>query len=108
LEHVPEDIKAMKEFYRILRPGGWAILQIPLDRSRDKTYEDFTITDPQKREKAFGQHNHVRLYGMDYIERLKFAGFDVNPIPYAESFTPQEIFRNGFDKNEIIFLCKKP
>jgi SAM-dependent methyltransferase len=107
LEHVPEDVKAMKEFFRILKPGGWAMLQVPIDKSRSETYEDFSITDPKEREKAFGQFNHVRLYGMDYIDRLKLAGFEVNPIPYAKSFTQGDIFRNGFDKEELLFICKK-
>lgn len=106
LEHVPEDLKAMKEFYRVLKPGGWAILQVPLDKDRLTTYEDFSITDAKKREQAFGQHDHVRIYGMDYTERLMLAGFTVNKISYTDEFTKNEIFQNGF-LNEDIFLCTK-
>lgn len=107
LEHVPDDIKAMREFYRILKPGGWAMLQVPLDKSRTETYEDFTITDPKEREKAFGQYDHVRVYGTDYADRLKNSGFDVIQIKYTDNFSDQEIFRNGFQKGEDIFLCRK-
>lgn len=107
LEHVPDDLKAMQEFYRILKPKGWAMLQVPLDKSRIKTYEDFSITDPKKREKAFGQYDHVRVYGIDYIERLKLAGFTVNQINYTKEFTENEIFHNGFQKGEDIFICTK-
>ena len=107
LEHVTDDLKAMKEFYKVLKPGGWAMLQVPLDKSRLKTYEDFSITDPKERERAFGQYDHVRVYGMDYIERLKLAGFEVNQINYTSEFTGNEIFSNGFQKGEDIFICSK-
>lgn len=107
LEHVPEDIKAMKEFYRVLKPGGWAILQVPLDKNRHKTYEDFSIVDSKERERAFGQHDHVRIYGTDYMERLILAGFAVNKTSYTDEFTPNEIFQNGFLNGEEIFMCTK-
>lgn len=89
LEHVPDDHKAMRELYRILNPDGFAILQVPVKTSFngkviDKTYEDFTITDPKEREKAFGQHDHVRVYGKDFKDRLERAGFTVKLIKYAE------------------------
>lgn len=107
LEHVPEDVKAMKELYRVLKPGGWAMLQVPLDKNRNKTYEDFTITDPKKREKAFGQYDHVRIYGNDYKDRLRSAGFSVKVVHYIQNFTEGEIFQNGFMKSEDIFICTK-
>ena len=107
LEHIPEDAKAMKELHRVLKPGGWAILQVPLDPQRDKTFEDFSITDPGEREKAFGQYDHVRVYGNDYGDRLTKAGFDVQRIPYAkENFTQEEFFRFGLIDDDI-FLVKK-
>lgn len=77
LEHVPDDAKAMSELRRILKPGGWAILQTPISSSLTRTYEDFSITDPAKREQAFGQKDHVRIYAMDYVHRLERAGFNV-------------------------------
>lgn len=107
LEHIPDDAKAMKELYRVLKPGGWAILQVPLNPELETTYEDFSITDPKEREKAFGQYDHVRVYGNDYGSRLKRAGFVVNRIPYAQdNFKKEDAFRFGIS-NEDVFLVKK-
>lgn len=80
LEHIPEDIKAMKEIYRIMKNGAWAILQVPIDYKRDITYEDFSINTDEGREKAFGLADHVRMYGRDYKLRLQNAGFKVEEI----------------------------
>ncbi len=66
LEHIPDDQKAMSELFRVLRPGGWAILQVPFSKILDKTFEDPTITTPEDRERIFGQTDHVRIYGRDY------------------------------------------
>lgn len=107
LEHIPDDQLAMKELYRVLKPGGWAILQVPLDSSRDVTYEDFSITDPTERERAFGQYDHVRVYGNDYENRLKNAGFQVKRENYTSEFSDEEIFKYGFMKGEDIFFCTK-
>jgi len=70
MEHVENDIKAMSEIYRVLKPGGWAIIQSPQDYSRQDTLEDPTITDPKERERIYWQDDHVRLYGLDYGKRL--------------------------------------
>jgi predicted SAM-dependent methyltransferase len=83
LEHVYDDRKAMKEFFRILKKDGWAILNVPI--TKDKTYEDPAITDPEEREKVFGQNDHVRAYGFDYVDRLREAGFSV-AVTYAKDF----------------------
>jgi SAM-dependent methyltransferase len=107
LEHVESDVKALKEFYRILKPGGWAILQSPQDWSLDTTYEDPTITDPKEREIHFKQDDHWRIYGKDYAKRLEEGGFTVIENDFVKSLNPEEIFRHGYDKNEIIYLCKK-
>lgn len=107
LEHVPEDIKAMKEFYRVLKPGGWAMLQVPLDKNRLETYEDFSITEPGKREIAFGQYDHVRVYGLDYKERLNKAGFKVDIYDYQAKFSQNDIFKYGFGVTEDIYMCHK-
>ncbi|MFY0687768.1 MAG: class I SAM-dependent methyltransferase [Cyclobacteriaceae bacterium] len=106
LEHIPEDITAMKELYRILKPGGWAILQVPLDKSREKTYEDWSITDPKEREKRFGQWDHVRVYGLDYKERLESSGFDVEVIDLYQRLGSKDYFKFGF-MDEDIYYCTK-
>ena len=78
MEHVDDDHKAMTELHRILKPGGWAIIQIPLFHPLpEKTYEDISIVSPKEREKAFGQDDHVSLYGKDYRDRLRKAGLEV-------------------------------
>ena len=80
LEHVIDDKKAMQELYRVLKKDGIGIFQVPMNISNKKTYEDFTITDPKERNKAFGQYDHVRIYGMDFFDRLKEAGFMVENV----------------------------
>ncbi len=90
LEHVADDRRALGEFYRILRPGGWGILLSPVDRSRAATFEDDSIADPAERTRIFGQYDHRRLYGRDYGDRLREAGFAVEEIDYAARFTETE------------------
>ena len=70
LEHITDDTKAMQELYRVLKPGGFGIFQVPQDVSRAKTFEDDTITNKKERAKIFGQYDHVRVYGRDYFDKL--------------------------------------
>ncbi len=107
MEHIDDEQKALKEVLRVLKPGAWAILQVPIDYSLEKTYEDNSIVDPKEREKHFGQYDHVRQYGLDYPERLRQAGFKVLEEKFVETFSDEEIERYRFDKNEIIYLCVK-
>ena len=107
LEHVPDDNKAMREMYRVLKPGCWAIINVPLDMSRDATFEDATINDAKKQLEVFGQPDHVRIYGRDYISRLQQAGFEVDVIDFAKKFDEAERFRYGLKSSELIFLCRK-
>ncbi len=107
LEHIPDDRKAMRELHRIMKPGGYGIFQIPLDASRRQTFEDPSVTDPEKRAELFGQYDHVRIYGTDYFERLQSAGFHVTPYPVKKFTTDEEIKRYALDENEIIPFVKK-
>lgn len=107
LEHIDEEQKAMKEILRVLKPGGIAIIQVPIDYSLNKTFEDSDITSEKDRQKYYGQYDHVRLYGKDYPERLRQAGFMVKEDNFVDSFSDEEINRYKFDKNEIIYLCTK-
>ena len=107
LEHIDDDIKAMRELYRVLKKGGIGIFQIPIDVKRKNTFEDPSITSPKQRNKIFGQYDHVRIYGMDYFDRLKSVGFSVNQIYYGEKLSEEEIFKYCLSKNEIIPVCKK-
>jgi SAM-dependent methyltransferase len=110
LEHIPDDATAMSEILRILKPNGWAILQTPIAAKLDATYEDFSITDPQERERAFGQNDHVRIYAMDYVDRLRRAGFAVESFRWTadkENFGGEEN-RFGLIEKEIIFFATRP
>jgi hypothetical protein len=105
LEHIPDDQIAMKELVRVLKPDGWAILQVPIDMTREVTYEDFSIVTPAEREKAFGQPNHVRIYGRDYRERLKKAGFCVKVDDLTGTLSQAEVKRFGLIEAEDIYFC---
>jgi SAM-dependent methyltransferase len=107
LEHVVDDQKAMRELFRVLVPGGWAIVQSPIDSQRAKTFEDPTILSAHDRERAFGQHNHVRMYGRDYKDRLEKAGFTVNVDSYAIDLDTETVRKYGLPDEEIYF-CTKP
>ena len=107
LEHIPDDTKAMKELYRILRPNGMAILQIPQDINRASTYEDNSITDTKERAKIFGQYDHVRIYGYDYFEKLRSVGFKVDEVNYTLKLSIKENERFCLAKGEIIPVCYK-
>lgn len=102
LEHIVDDRKAMSELYRVMKKGGWGILQVPMKNSLTKTYEDFSITDPKERQKHFGQYDHVRWYGMDYFERLQSAGFRVEVNYYSKKFSKADQLRYGLLENEIL------
>ena len=107
LEHIVDDIKAMSELYRVMKSGGWGIVQVPMKNSLEKTYEDFTITDPKERQKHFGQYDHVRWYGMDYFDRLKSVGFETEINFYSQKFSEADIKRFGLNKNEILPVVRK-
>ena len=107
LEHIEDDQKAMSELYRVMRKDGWGIFQVPMKKSLQKSYEDFSITDPKERQKHFGQYDHVRWYGMDYFERLRNVGFEVNINYYSRKFSKEEIIRFGLMENEILPVVSK-
>lgn len=107
LEHIPDDTKAMQELYRVLKPGGWGIFQIPQDLKREKTFEDDTITDKKERARIFGQYDHVRIYGRDYFNKLRSIGFTVEEVDYTSKLTKEEVEKYRLAKGEIIPLVRK-
>lgn len=107
LEHIPDDKKAMQELYRILKPGGTAILQIPQELDRAETFQDDSITDPKERAKIFGQYDHVRVYGRDYFDKLRAVGFKVEESDYTSKLSETEIDKYRLAKGEIIPVCYK-
>lgn len=108
LEHIPEDTIAMQELYRVLKPGGWGIFQVPQDMTRITTFEDDTITDKKERARIFGQYDHVRVYGRDYFEKLRSIGFLVEEVDYTKNLSENQIETYRLAKGEIIPLAKKP
>lgn len=108
MEHVDDDIKAMSELHRVLKPGGWAIIQSPQDWARATTFEDPSITDPKEREKHYWQDDHLRLFGRDYGKRLEKGGFKVTEDRFVmNELTPQEVKRFALPANEVIYFCQK-
>lgn len=108
LEHIPDDTKAMQELYRVLKPNGLGIFQIPQDLSRATTFEDDSITNKKERAKIFGQYDHVRIYGLDYFEKLRSIGFNVQEINLSNSLTEQEIEKYCLAKDEVLPVVTKP
>jgi SAM-dependent methyltransferase len=108
LEHIADDRQAMKELFRVLKPDGWAILQSPVDMTRETTLEDPRLTTSEDRRNLFGQDDHLRVYGRDYIERLREAGFYATPDTFVQQFSDKTIDKFGLMKEEVLFICKKP
>jgi len=107
LEHVRDDIQAMQEIKRVLKPGGQAILQVPFfNPIPEKTFEDPSITDKREREKIFGQDDHVRKYGNDYPDRMKQAGLTPDLIHLTEKLGKEKCFTFGLAKGEILYTGK--
>jgi SAM-dependent methyltransferase len=105
--YIEDDKAAMRNVYKMLKPGGWGILQVALDQTKQVTHEDLTITDPKEREKIFGLNDHVRLYGLDYGDKLKEVGFEVLVDDYTAEFSDEEIFKYGFWKGDPFYVVMK-
>jgi ubiquinone/menaquinone biosynthesis C-methylase UbiE len=109
LEHVTDDRTAIHELFRILKPGGWAFLAVPIS-DREKTFEDPNITSAKDRLRYFWQEDHVRLYGLDYKNRLEEAGFNVKAVKVGELFkklSPKQIEKYGLDNRELLHFVTK-
>ncbi len=102
LEHVPNDIDAMKELVRVLKPNAKAILQVPISKNSKTTFEDFSVTNPKEREIVFGQFDHVRIYGQDYVDRLNSVGLNVERINISKKYE-----KHGLCIEEDIFIGVK-
>lgn len=108
MEHVADDSIAMAEVFRILKPHGWALLQVPIALALDRTIEDPTATTESQRIERFGQEDHVRLYARgDYVKRLEAAGFAVNTESYPAVLGEEKVRRFGLVEAEDVFHCSK-
>lgn len=108
MEHVDDYHRCMQELLRIMKPGGWGIMQVPIDYTRTETYEDPTITDPKEREKHFWQYDHVRLFAQDYPDKLRNAGFEVENFEFKKEMEEEYYKRYRFQDSEILYIVRKP
>lgn len=107
LEHIPDDIKAMEELYRVLKKGGTLIAQVPLEAERPTTFEDNSVTDKAKRTEIFGQYDHVRIYGKDYYQRLESVGFKTEGVDFLKELSTEEIVKFALPIEEQIPVGRK-
>ncbi|KFN01172.1 glycosyltransferase [Bacillus clarus] len=108
LEHVPEDEKAMKELYRVLKPGGWGIIQVPIVMHINSIIEGPSIVTPQMRKLVFGQEDHVRIYNQaGFIQRLKNAGFYVELYNIAEKYGIEQARKLGLSETDMLYIVRK-
>jgi hypothetical protein len=105
LEHVIDDKQAIDELFRVLKPGAWALISVPLLLDRP-TREDPSITDPNDRQRLFGEPTHIRFYGTDLADRLKSAGFEVT-LDLAERIPLDKRHLFALRDDENIFYCQK-
>ena len=104
LEHIPDDRAAMRELFRVLAPGGVAVLSVPINASRHETYENPAITDPAERVLHFSAPDHKRYYGLDFADRLAEAGFTVETFRLPPELEP----RYGLLRAEWLYIARKP
>jgi SAM-dependent methyltransferase len=108
LEHFEDDAAAMAELRRVVAPGGWVLVMVPIDHSREASYEDPAVVTPEQRIAAYWQADHVRLYALDVADRLRAAGFEVTRATPAADVGPVVAARHGLLLEETLFLCRRP
>jgi predicted SAM-dependent methyltransferase len=107
LEHVEDAHQCMRELYRVMKPGGWGIMQVPQDFDRDITFEDPSIKSEEDRERYYWQKDHVRLFGKDYPNWLENAGFKVEVFEKEKHYSTDQIQRFRLQEKEILYIVRK-
>ena len=108
LEHVTDYQRALGELYRILRPGGVLIVSVPVLKKYVRAHEDPAVTTETGRREAFGQVDHLRIFGRGFARDLERAGFAVTPIrgSACDARIRPVVGPASYDINEL-FLCRK-
>jgi SAM-dependent methyltransferase len=103
LEHIAQDRLALSELRRVLKPSGWACIQVPIEG--DSTRENPAVVDPAERLKLYGQADHVRQYGKDFRDRLEAAGFQIGVFPKSVFLEPNQLVRISVECEEEVWIC---
>ena len=106
MEHIPDENRALSEMYRVLKRDGVAVINAPVDQARETTFENPEYNTPELRLKYFGQHDHVRIYGRDYGERLAKV-FKVEVLEPNRSLTAEQLKAYGVWEGDRVYLCRK-
>jgi len=104
LEHIDDDRQAMRELFRLLKANGIALLTVPINPTRQQTYENPAATTAAERWAHFSAHDHKRYYGLDFADRLADAGFMVDTFRVS----PQDEVRYSLLRNEWLTIARKP
>ncbi len=107
LEHVNDYRRCTAELYRVLKPGGWAIMQVPIDYHRETTFEDPAIITPGDREKHYWQKDHLRLFGRDYPEQLEKSGFRIASDDFVKTLPTEQVQKLRLQEGEILYVAGK-
>lgn len=106
LEHIMDDHKALSELFRVLKPGGWGSIQVPM-KGEITQQEELFITDPEERKRLYGQSDHVRQYGNDFVNKLRKVGFDVLVFEKSEILNLSEQERISIAcENKVLIVLK--
>lgn len=108
LEHVPDDRKAMSELFRVMKPGGWGLIDAPHKMGNPETFEDPSVTTAAERQRVFGHKDHVRIYGRDYFQRLRAAGFETARHVYTRELPAKTVEKYRLPKDGVISISTKP
>ena len=106
LEHIHDDRLAMREMHRVCSPGGTVLIMVPQSDAA-QTREDLSELSPEVRKERFGEIDHLREYGQDFVDLLNSAGFTVTTFKPAASISPAVRMRHGLAENQTIFVCSR-